>query len=215
MLVSKIKCLKCKGLGEYAGMGGIMRECGTCDGTGKIERDMPERVTETVSATEAFVSMGIPLGVVNQVIAPAVENTVSPGLIKETIAIEGIKQDNKPAPVARQEPAIDEVMQAVIDEPRMEALAWKNKYRHVKGLFAKSIITGQYEELITKVQRAAMRANYASNQVIAERVVDMGALQDATVINSPEYKAYAAQEKLRTEKIESKAKIQRAQKVRE
>jgi hypothetical protein len=183
MSVDKTRCLKCRGQGEYAGIGGIMKNCIACDGKGKIEviKDSPKETlpkkkvkeVEAVSAPEAFESMGIPASVINEVIT------------------KDLSEDSNNFP----KPELDELTQAILDEPRMEAMAWAKKWCHVKQLFAMSPITGRYEELITKVQRAGMRATFAQGQEIAPRVVDLSKAQDSTIKSDPEYKAYQAQEK--------------------
>ena len=183
-------------------MGGILKDCEACDGTGKVDHiadasemvDVIESVgeeydrildavnhvdhiedplykVELVSSAKAFESMGIPKAVVQEVITKDLSEA----------------SDAFPAPV-------DEFMVAILDEPRMDPLEWAAKYRHVDRLFGKTI-DGRFDELCTKVQRAAMRANYAGDQVIADRIVNMSAGQDAASKSDPEYKAYQAREK--------------------
>lgn len=174
-------------------MGGIMKDCPSCDATGKVEvialKQAPSvdavnisakpvdkqeenvHVTETVGAAEAFESMDIPKEVVAQVVP---------------------------------KPEIDEFMQAVLDEPRMKPEDWMAKYKHIPRLFGMTM-TGHFGELTTKVQRAAIRANYAQAQVMGERIVDLGAAQDTAIRNDAEYKAYQAQEKKLKESAKKKA----------
>ncbi len=199
-------------------MGGILKDCEPCDGTGKVDADdisvecvdenekqrqmaetiervaevyqgivstgqtLPKKrakdhsedplhMVELVSAAQAFESMGVPKSVIKEVITQDLSEAT----------------DAFPAP-------IDELMVAILDEPRMDPLEWAAKYRHVDRLFGKTI-DGRFDELCTKVQRAAMRANYATGQVIADRVVNLSASQDAVSKSDPEFVTYQAKEK--------------------
>ncbi len=200
---NKVRCLKCRGQKEYAGMGGIMKDCEVCNGTGKVEPVKLEIVenkkeiehvepvkeelkVETVSAAEAFASMGVPAEVVKEAMA-------NPPLIVSQGEILPLNA-----------PVIDEFMQAVLDEPRMDPISWQAKYKHVSRLFGVDI-TGHFGELVTKVERAAIRANYASTQVIAERTVDLSVSQDSVSNSDPEYAAFTAQEKKLKAEAEKKA----------
>lgn len=183
---NKVRCLKCKGQKEYSGIGGIMKSCEPCGASGYVEKvnvsvaqvEKEEEIVHiepvSVSAVEAFESMGVPA----EIIAEAL--TIVPEIVQ--------------VPAAVVVPEIDEFTQAVIDEPRLDPIAWQEKYKHVTRLFGMTI-TGHFGELVSKVERAAIRANYASNQVIGERTVDLSVSQDAVSRGDNEYTAYQAQEK--------------------
>lgn len=194
MSANMVRCTKCLGQKEYFGIGGIVKSCDTCNATGKVEapkrlETIPEEtvtpVTDIISAAEAFKSMGIP-----------------DAIIAEAAATEAVDKAlaQSQANFKKEETKVDELMQAVLDEPRMTPEMWKAKYQHVERLFGRSIITGCMEEMISKVQRAQMRANHAMQTPMAPRKVDLGRAQDMAVQSDPEYKAYVAQEKMRTEK---------------
>lgn len=99
-----IRCGKCRGLGEYAGMGGIMRECIDCGGVGKIDK-----VNHAIDIFEKPVDKALEIVPVVEVIAPVV--------------IEPVKK--KEVEVAE---ILDEMTQACLDEPKMTTEQWRAKY---------------------------------------------------------------------------------------
>ena len=201
MSANMIRCTKCLGQKGYYGIGGLYRDCDVCDKTGKIEAPkrleaIPEEpVTQTVSVSEAFASMGIPAAIIAEAAA--------------TEAVDKALAQSQANFKKKEETKVDELMQAVLDEPRMTPEMWKAKYQHVERLFGRSIITGCMEEMISKVQRAQMRANHAMQTPMAPRTVDLGKAQDMAVQSDPEYKAYVAQEKMRTEKLVNVSNIKK------
>ncbi len=180
-----VRCMSCKGLGHVNGMGGIQRDCKVCDGVGKIEKvasvDISakpvEKEPEIVHIAEAELSVAIDEESKKQVLPK-----------KKEVELE----------------TLDPITQACIEEPRMDPIAWQNKFQNVQGLFAKSMITGQIEACVSKVQRAGIRASYAAQQPMAARTVDLNKAQDAASRTDADYIAYKNQEKARLKKEATK-----------
>ena len=181
------RCLTCKGLGKVSGMGGLQRDCKVCDGVGKVEDKKPGDVLDDVykSLDAKYVD--------------AVDTPVKP--VEETPEI---VHEVKKKEVEAVE-TLDEITKACIEEPRMDPISWKNKYQHVEGLFCKSIITGQMDEVISKVERAAIRTSYAMQTPAAPRKVNLNKAQDNAGKADPDYIAYQNKEKARLKK-EAEAK---------
>ncbi len=187
MLEVKVSCPSCKGRGIFAGMGGIEKSCAACDGSGRVLKGAQEpkpavekkkaskskaKEIETVTVTEAFESMGVPIEVVQEAAA-----------IKEPI-FSGYS---------------DEFMEAILDEVAMEAMAWKKKYSHVTELFQFSPITRQLEETISKVARNGIREAYALSKPRPPRQIDLQKYQDQVAESDAQYLSYKAHEKAKLE----------------
>lgn len=182
-----VRCVTCRGSGRVNGMGGLLKDCKVCGGDGTLEKlsiakdveDKPKKLAvkeEAPKVTSKRVTFKK---------APAVRSDAEP-----------IVAATKPIVP----PVIDEVTQACLEEPRMEASAWRQKYQHVPGLFGKSMITGQIEEAISKVQRAAIRASYAMTQPIAPRTVDLSAAQEKASLKDADYLSFKNNENARKAK---------------
>lgn len=195
-----VRCGRCRGQGQVAGMGGIMGDCSECNGVGKVSKAIETQ--DFVVASERIESVQV----------SAVDIIEKPVDEMSEVVHEKVKSPKKKKTKlgkslgAYKEPEIlDDITRACLEEPSMDPLAWKHKYQNVEGLFAKSFITGQQEELITKVQRASIRASYAMQRPIAPRTVDMGKSQDIASKNDSEYKAYKVKEKELIDKAAKKA----------
>lgn len=182
------RCLACKGLGKVNGMGGLQRDCKACDGVGKVES---KPIVDSVDILEKPVDKTPEIVHVEMAASAAIDEQSS----KQTLP------KKKEAAVVE---TLDEITLACIEEQRMDPIAWKQKYQHVEGLFAKSMITGQMEEIISKVERAAIRTSYAMQTPAAPRIVDLNKAQDAAGKSDPDYIAYQNKEKARLKKEASK-----------
>ena len=208
MSTEKIRCGRCRGQKEYAGMGGIMKECEVCDGTGKVAIvDMSvndiDKGEEIVSVEHSEEELDMVESVTDSDIGDVKVSDVTVTLVTEAQASEQI--DNQPKQtLPLKQPELDELMQAVLAEPGMKPEDWARKYAHVDRLFGMTI-TGHHGELVTKVQRAEMRATYASQQPKADRQVDLKVAQDMASKTDPDYAVYQAEEKKLAEASKKKA----------
>lgn len=172
MSTNTVRCDKCKGQKEFAGIGGIMKPCHNCDGKGRIS------VPVATSAESNAVVMDIASKATNEVVR-AIKRKRPSRAKSKVLAPETKDMFQDTCTIAEIfAPPIDPVMVAVLDEPRMDPFKWQMKYKDVPGLFGRDMATGGIAELITKVQRAAMRADYANAQPKIARKVDMLKSQD-------------------------------------
>lgn len=199
--MAKIRCQKCRGQKEFAGIGGIMKRCDMCNATGLVEQVVKkapevvkvnhiEEALEKVSAAEVVASAAIdnsPKQTLPKRKSRARAKVVEPVAVVAEVAA----------------PVIDEFTQAILDEPKMTPEAWQAKYRHIDRLFGIDK-TGSFGALVSHAQRAAIRANYAATQYRAPRTVDLQAAQDSAVATDLEYAAYVANEKRMIEAAEAK-----------
>lgn len=190
--MTKIRCIKCRGQKSYAGIGGIYKKCEKCSGTGTIESEVV--ILPTVQIEETIEPIVKQKKSKQRKLEPITEDL--PFEEKEEVAqVLDVTVEKKPIFPGYD----DELMLAILDEPRMQALDWAKKYAHVKGLFCISPITGLQDELITKVQRASIRSMYGQRQTIAPRKVDLQRAQNEASKTDAEYAAFAMQERARLE----------------
>ncbi len=207
MSTDLVRCPKCKGQKQYAGMGGIFKDCEPCDGAGKVEliklKPAPVvdsidmliepvvkteeivHIPEVVSVAEAFESMGVPAAVIAEVREIDPVDLDIPAL--EIV----ITKDVEPFPI--QEMVMDRMMEAVLAEPTMTTEEWRAKYPDIA-------------EVSDIRQRHSMRIVYAQSKPIAPRAVDLSKSQDDIAEADPEYAAFQANEKRLIEREEAKNK---------
>ena len=207
--MSKIRCGTCRGQKRLVGIGGIEKDCVTCDGTGQV--NAPKLVVSVAPVAPVTV-------IEAEVIAtPVTVTPVTKGKRKSRakpkamdIAGVSVTQASKsdaifvelaplePEPIFP--PYEDEFMRAILEELTMDPFAWADKYKHVTSLFGISKITNQPCELITKVQRANIRTDYAYSKPISPRTDAMKASQEAVAEKDGAYQNYVAQEKARADR---------------
>lgn len=158
MSTNTVRCQACRGQKEAPGLGGIVKKCRACDGAGQVE-----------------------IAVVTSAPSNAVVTTISTDEAVKTVGRKRKPKNKEPEtvdmfPVIA--PGIDEFTQAILDEPRLDPLTWKAKYKHIPRLFGINPMTQMFDELISKVERANIRATYASAQPKIARKVDMTKSQD-------------------------------------
>jgi hypothetical protein len=168
-------CMTCRGNKELPGMGGIIKTCWNCKGKGRI----PVVKAETSTIDHA---------VILNMAAQSTDEVVS--AIKAKPKRKSRAKTKEPETVDMFTTYVDPLMQAVLDEPRMKPDEWQRKYKDVPGLFGKDIATGATCEAVSKVERAAMRANYAANQPKVKRKVDVSAAQDLAAEGDANYRAF-------------------------
>ncbi len=211
-----VRCPRCRGQKQYAGMGGIFKDCESCDATGKVEliRLKPTAIVESVdtfiepvaiveeivhtpeavSIEEAFESMGVPAAVITEM------NDIEP-IELDIPALEiVITKEVEPFPV--QEMVIDRMMEAVLAEPTMTTEEWRAKYPDIA-------------EVSDIRQRHSMRIVYAQSKPIAPRAVDLSKSQDDIAKADPEYAAFQVNEKRLIEREEAKNKNKQKPHVKE
>lgn len=195
MSTETVLCHTCRGLKEASGMGGIMKTCWTCKGKGRI---VPPISTTQFASDESLKKA------VNAQTMECVA-TVADIALDATDEVAGsIKTKNKRKSRAKvkepqtidmfPEPTVDALMQAILDEPRMTPEVWQATYKNVPRLFGINPVTGQFDEMISKVQRAAMRADYAAAQPRVKRKVNVSAAQDAAAEGDVYYAAFKEKE---------------------
>lgn len=201
MLEIKVSCQSCRGRGVFAGIGGIEKECNGCGGSGRVLKEAVATDVASSESTEASKSKQA---------APKKSRSKKVESIPASQAFEemGVPADVIEAAIQPKAPIFsgytDEFMEAIFDEVRMESMAWRQKYSHVKELFEFSPITRQLEEKITKVARAGIREAYALQQPRAPRTIDMQAYQDQVAESDVQYLSYKAHEKAKLEAARSK-----------
>lgn len=199
MSVRKVRCSKCRGQKKYVGIGGITKDCIECDGTGTVEQEMPKLVREIASPEPEPEPEPQPEPVKQA--PPKKRPSRAKSAKSAAVKAPDVKPEVKPGPIF---PGYDdEFMRAILDEPKMDPLAWAAKYKHVDRLFGMTI-TGHFGELTTKVQRAGIRESYAMKTPMAPRVVDLSASQDAATKGDSEYASYQAKEKKALEEQKKK-----------
>lgn len=172
METNKITCYKCRGLKIMATMGGLTKSCTVCDETGMIARTSsnikpveldvsnPPRVKKPKKAATAR-GRGK-----SKVFQGVVENfslaDIFPG-------IESVKQPMLAG-------YSDQLIVALLEEPRCDPLKWRQQYQDVKELF--NVINNEITEVMSKVERAAIREIYARSIPISPRKVDIMKMQE-------------------------------------
>ncbi len=211
MSTNTVKCMTCRGNKELAGMGGIIKECWNCKGKGRV----PEPKVETSTVTNAVV-LDIAAKATDEIISAVkaknkrksrakAKEPVTADMFQDTCTLAAIFPDmnlmEAAASIAIDKgakqtlpPKVDPLMQAILDEPRMTPEQWQAKYKHVERLFGINPVTNKFDELISKVQRAAMRADYAAQQPKVKRKVDVNASQDAAAEGDANYIAFRNKE---------------------
>jgi len=211
MATSYVRCYKCRGLKQVAAIGGIVKDCWICDATGKVEiEEAPILEVIQSKMTPEDAPVLVPLDVV---LADAQLRQVTADL--EVKLDSGVSSEAQPT-VIQNETVVDtppnyavqlgvseELLGAVLDEPRMKPDEWRMKYKGVAGLLGPN----GTDEIMTKVERASLRERYALMQPIAPRKVNLGASQDAAVNTDVEYLKFKAQEdaKIKAELEKKKA----------
>jgi hypothetical protein len=196
---SSTRCAKCKGQKKYAGLGGIFKDCEVCNATGKVDIETKAKKPKEAVKKE-------------EIRAPKIESISAEEMFKEL----GVPDDVIDASLGKSKAAYkepifpgysDELITAILDEPRMEALAWENKYKHVKELFGINVLTQKPDQLMTKVQRAGVRAAYGAHvaQMNAPRAVDLSFAQNEAAKTDALHIAFEQREKSRIEKEAAKA----------
>jgi hypothetical protein len=180
----QVKCMRCRGLGQIAWLGGVMRDCPGCNGAGKVPgietKKEPEPIIPTIEpAANAAEDTVVP-----------VELDVIPTVAIPTPLAEVPKQvDNKGREIIF--PGYDnDLMEAVLAEPKMTTQEWKERYKRIAGVVEMGLR-----------ERAAIREMYAMSKPPAPRKVDLMASQDKVAVGDPEY-----QKQLRKEQLKEKAK---------
>ena len=182
MSTNTTRCTACRGQKEFAGLGGIMKKCHHCDGKGSVSA-----IVATSTESNAIVA-DMAAAATDEVIsaikrkrpsrAKAKEPETVDMFIAEAIASSSIDSDGKAGRTVIVAPVVDEFTQAVLDEPRMDPLTWQAKYKHINRLFGINPLTQKFDELVSKVQRAEIRAQHAAAQPKIKRTVDMTKSQD-------------------------------------
>jgi len=200
MSVDMIRCHRCRGQKEYAGIGGIVKKCEVCDGKGTVEKIALKAVKnsdiEDVKKSDTKPSVKTKRKAVKaEVETVSLKDVLSEVGVPDEVTEEMFPEDAEITMVTAAPGPIfagydDEFMRAILAEPSMTTEAWRDKY----GLIAGGMDIRQRHEI---------RVMYAASKPIAPRSVDLGKAQDMTAMSSPEYKAYAQQEKMRTEKLEA------------
>lgn len=208
MSAQKIRCSKCRGQKQYAGIGGVMKDCGVCNATGLVDY-----VELKVVKVEVVINDATPN---SPVVEPIVEAAPKKKKAKKKVAAEGDKCPEtadmatvsaefvppQPAPVAqKQESGVkepifpgypDELMEAVLAEPTMNSEDWRKAYPAIAD--SSDVRT-----------RHGIRVMYAQSRVSAPRKVNLGAAQDSAIKGDPEVAAFEAKEKARLEAESKKA----------
>lgn len=186
------RCPTCRGLKTVNGLGGLVKDCLACDGSGKVLASVlvanpvasntvapaelvdhsedarakmdANPVVETVPFSQVLSEAGVPAGVIAEM-AQAPVMTI-PG------------QTMFPG-------YSDALMEAILAETGMAIPEWKNKFRGVSELF--EIRNGQPVELIGVRERASIRELYGLSRPVAPRKVDVMASQDRVAAGDAEY----------------------------
>lgn len=197
MSANKVICQRCRGRKSISAMGGLTKECPGCLGVGKVEAPkvmaVPTMSNEPIANADMFPvdSVDISKKHVDKIELCSLED-IFPGVT------EGVKaQEIEPKKKEQEKPKQlwpgldDDFVLAILDEPRMDPMAWAAKYKHVSRLFGAHMVTGQHGELMSKVQRNTMRLMFAQSQIAAPRKVDIMSGMDAIADKDPEYQRYA------------------------
>lgn len=181
MSANKVICQRCRGRKNISAMGGLTKECPGCLGVGKV--DAPKVLAAPTMSNEPIATVDMFEG--KQEFCTLEE--IFPGVT------EGVKaQEIEPKKKEQEKPKQlwpgldDDFVLAILDEPRMDPMAWAAKYKHVTRLFGANMVTGQHGELMSKVQRNTMRLMFAQSQVAAPRKVDIMSGMDAIGEADPE-----------------------------
>lgn len=195
---NSIRCITCRGLKELAGIGGIMKTCWVCDGKGRIEKVIEQLEPSVVTTSEVTSApVGETLAKPKRKSKTKIKDEeveTADMFIAEAKISEAIDSGPKEA-LSNFMPEIDEFTKAILDEVRMDPIGWQLKYKHIPRLFGINPMTQKFDELVSKVQRAAIRANYAINQPKIARTVNLNKMQDGTVEADSDYLAFKSKEK--------------------
>lgn len=201
MTNNTVVCWRCRGQKECAGIGGIVKKCTKCNGKGRIEQPvvaMHNKVVQgVIDTTVEAVAIPTPLAEIKAEIK-ATPKRKSRAKAK---AVEPVGEpetaDMFPEPAKPAVPTVDDFTQAILDEPRMDPIAWEAKYKHISRLFGINPMTQKFDCLVTQVQRAAIRANYAANQPRVARKVNVKKAQDMVAESDADYLEYKHREEAR------------------
>ncbi len=203
-MTTKVRCAKCRGQKEYAGIGAIMKPCEPCGATGLVEQIKLKPVEKIDISSERVEkeeeNVHIPEGTTEvcslEDIFPGVSKAMEEATTKMAEVItKDLSESSEDFPkptvtVKKKEPEIkqpifngysDAMMEALIAESLMDSEEWKRKYPHVAGMGVR--------------ERQSIMAMYAQSKPTAPRQVDLGKAQDGAVKGDPEYAAFQAKEK--------------------
>lgn len=172
------------------GIGGLWRDCWACEGKGTVA------VSIAVSTAPVFTNPMVQ-GVVDTTVESAIP---SQPIVAKEVAVESVNKHESVEPLCMFPGYSDAVMTAILDEPRMSIVDWKNKYRGVSELF---VVEGGVvkAELIGLRDRQAIRLAYAQSRPAAPRKVDLMKSQDMVANRDADYMLHVkAEEKLKAKK---------------
>ena len=203
MSTNTIVCFACRGQKEAPGMGGIIKKCEKCSGKGRVERPAAvlqvakpaepiERVAQTADMESVFETKAKPKRKSRAKVKAVEVDTETKDMFQDTVSLAQIVTGE-----AAKMPAVDEFTKAILDEPRMTPDEWQAKYKHIARLFGINPMTQKFDCLVTQVQRAAIRANYAATQPRVARKVNVKKAQDVVAESDAEYIAYQHQQEAR------------------
>lgn len=202
-------------------MGGLIKDCWTCDGSGKVERverNIEALVTGVSINDEGSIVEGSIVGIceplksVDNIPANKIEEIpvsqveIIEAIKKKEVEVAGIKK-----PIF--EGYSDALMVALLEENKMPLPKWKEKHKLNNELFISALDAGSgqmviVQELMDIGSRNVVRQMYAQSLPVAPRKVNNMAAQEdmAALSNDPDYVAYERKQKQLAEK-EAKRKI--------
>ncbi len=174
------------------GMGGININCRICKGEGVIVVE-PSELYKIVEAIPEAVEpvKAAPVEVVEPVKKIKIDVPVEAMVETLPLDLSPIVTDIFPG-------YSNDMMQALFDENKMDAIKWRQKYKGIKELF--KVSGALIDEVVSKVERNAIRELYARSKPVAPRVVDTLGMQDAGVGADKDYSKYKAQEDIKAAK---------------
>ncbi len=233
-MTNMVRCGTCKGLKELPGMGGMVRECRTCKGEGKVEK-LEVKVKDPVDAVTPDMFSQVAAADYAYEAQKAMrehydkENKTNPHYEKASEAlITGVStvidvhetevcslEDIFPGVSAMAAAATDEIVRAISmqDVPRAKEpifLGYEDEF--MRGILAESSMDTEafkkaYPSIVETTdvrQRNEIRVMYAQSKPMKPRKVNLAAQQEATIQNDAEFKAFDAQYKKAQEKAKAK-----------
>jgi hypothetical protein len=180
-MADSVRCPTCRGYKKVNGIGGIERDCHKCSGKGTVA---PEAV------------------VVTQMAAAATDEIVE-AIKKKEPEVSPAKNAQLPVGDAIFPGYSNELMSALLDEPKLPLQEWKKKHMRNTELFvvAKDM-RGQDQivnELLDLHMRNSIRLLYAQSKPVAPRKVNAMAAQDMAARSDADYVRYEKQQKAKAD----------------
>jgi hypothetical protein len=216
-----IRCFKCRGQKEYAGIGGIVKKCEACDGKGTVEKIVLKAVGDIKNPEIVDIKVSDndkpEVKTKRKAKKPEVETVSLAEVLQEAGVPEAVTQEMFPEDkwVHTSGLAVEMAASNAIDNQGKQTMSgpifsgYDDEF--MRAILAEpSMTTEEWRAKYGLIaggmdirQRHEIRVMYAASKPIAPRSVDLKAAQDMTVAGDPEYKNYVQQEKMRTERLEA------------